>query len=215
MKKFKNWQLAILAQLSLCPWSELYDPSNNTLLQVTSNHQLNEKLYAKLLLCLEGQVFQDMVSRKHLRANGLFLFKDLTQTYRPSHVPEVTAAKIAEFWGNMKRHQHESVDSYYNRFHSLLDDLDDAGETISTKTAIRQFIFTLGSDFTQIQNNFRIGLLPDEWKMQDWPSLLVLCRNYAHSVRPQGLTKFVPCWTLLMMVRLTARSTTRKSNSGL
>jgi hypothetical protein len=80
---------------------------------------------------------------------------------------------------------------------------------------MRQFIFTLGSDFTQIQNNFRIGLLPDEWKTQDWPSLLVLCRNYAHSVRPQGLTKFVPCWTLLMMVRLTARSTTRKSNSGL
>jgi hypothetical protein len=31
MKKFKNWQLAILAQLSLSPWSELYDPSNNTL----------------------------------------------------------------------------------------------------------------------------------------------------------------------------------------
>jgi hypothetical protein len=78
MKKFKNWQLAILAQLSLCPWSELYDPSNNTLLQVTSNHQLNEKLYAKLLLCLEGQVFQDMVSRKHLHANGLLLFKELS-----------------------------------------------------------------------------------------------------------------------------------------
>jgi hypothetical protein len=92
----------------------------------------------------------------------------------------------------MKRHNNESVDSYYNRFHSLLDDLEDAGEAIPTKTAIRQFIFTLGSDFIQIQNNFRIGLLPDDWKMQDWPSLLVLCRDYANSIRPQGLSKIDP-----------------------
>jgi len=160
MKKFKSWQLAILAQLTLSPWSELYDAMTNNLIQITSNSQLKEKLYAKLLLCLEGQVFQDMVSRKHLCANGLLLFRELTQTYRPSHVPEVIASKIAEFWGTLKRQNHESMDSYYNRFHSLLDDLEDAGEAIPTKTAIRQFIFTLGSDFIQILNNFRIGLFP-------------------------------------------------------
>ncbi len=65
-KKFKHWYLAIVAQLSLTPWKEFYDSSTNSILPVTTNTTLNEKLYAKLLLCLEGQVFQDMISRKHL-----------------------------------------------------------------------------------------------------------------------------------------------------
>jgi hypothetical protein len=45
----------------------------------------------------------------------------------------------------------------------------------------------MGTDFAPIQNNYSIGLLPDEWKTTDWPSLLVLCHDYANSVRPQGL----------------------------
>jgi len=65
-KKIRHWYLAIVAQLSLAPWKEFYDSTNNTVLQTTLNTSLNEKLYAKLLLCLECQVFQDMVSRKHL-----------------------------------------------------------------------------------------------------------------------------------------------------
>jgi hypothetical protein len=131
-------------------------------------------------------VFQDMVSRKHLRGNGLFLLTELSQTYRPSHVPEVTAAKTVEFWSTMKRQSHESVDTYYNRFQSLLDDLEEAGEPIPRQSAIGQFLFTLGPDFGPIQNNFHIRLLPDSWKTTDWPMLLVLCRDYANSVRPQG-----------------------------
>ncbi|MFN9981204.1 MAG: hypothetical protein ACK53Y_14865 [bacterium] len=186
-KKFKHWHLAIIAQLSLAPWKELYDPTTNTLLKTTTNTSLNEKLYAKILLCLEGQVFQDMVARKHLRANGLLLLTELSQTYHPSHVPEVTAAKTVEFWSTLKRSSHESVDAYYNRFQALLDDLEEAGEPIPIHSAIRQFIFTLGNDFATIQNNYRIGLLSDEWKTTDWPSLLVLCRDYANSVRPYGL----------------------------
>jgi len=139
-----------------------------------------KKLYAKLLLWLEGQVFQDMVARKNLRANGLLLLHELSQTYRPSHVPEVTAARTVEFRSTMKRMQHESDDQFYNRFQSLLGDLEEAGEPIPTRIAIRQFIFTLGSDFAPIQSNFRIGLLPDAWKTTDWPVLLVLCRDYAN-----------------------------------
>jgi hypothetical protein len=84
--------------------------------KATSNTTLNEKLYAKLLLCLEGQVFQDMVSRKHLRGNGLLLLTELSQTYRPSSALEVTAAKTVEFWSSMKHQSNESVDTYYNRF---------------------------------------------------------------------------------------------------
>jgi hypothetical protein len=34
-KKFKHWHLAIIAQLSLAPWKELYDPTTNTLLKTT------------------------------------------------------------------------------------------------------------------------------------------------------------------------------------
>jgi len=186
-KKFRHWYLAIVAQLSLAPWKEFYDSSTNSLLKTTTNTTLNEKLYAKLLLCLEGQVFQDMVSRRHLRANGLLLLQELYQTYRPSHVPEVTAAKTVEFWSTMKRMPNESVDHYYNRFQLLLDDLEEAGEPIPVRSAIRQFIFTLGSDFAPIQSNYRIGLLPEDWKTTDWPTLLVLCRDYANSVRPNGI----------------------------
>jgi nucleoid DNA-binding protein len=64
IKKFKHWYLAIVVQLSLAPWKEFYDTDTNTLLKITTKTSLNEKLYAKLLLSLEDQVFQDMVSKK-------------------------------------------------------------------------------------------------------------------------------------------------------
>jgi lysophospholipase L1-like esterase len=123
---------------------------------------LNGKLYAKLITCLDGQVLQNMVSRKHLRGNGLHLLGDLVQTYRPKQVPEVIVAKIGEFWSQLKRFPNETVDNYYNHFQELLDDLLEANEPISTKSAIRQFIFILAPKFETIQNNFRIGNLPPE-----------------------------------------------------
>jgi hypothetical protein len=185
-KKFKQRYLAIVAQLSLAPWKEFYDFNTDTVVKASSNTSLNEKLYAKLRLCLEGQVFQDMVSRKHLRANGILLLTELSQTYRPSHVPEVTAAKTVEFWSTLKRLPYKSVDTYYNQFQTLLDNLEEAGERIHVRSAIHQFIFTLGPDFAPIQNNYRIGLLPDTWKTTDWPTLLILCRDYSNLVHPQG-----------------------------
>jgi hypothetical protein len=80
-KKFRGWHLAILAQLSIPPWKEFYDPVVNYVVTTTSNTALNEKLYAKLLTCLEGAVLQNMVSRKQLRADGVSLLHELTQTF--------------------------------------------------------------------------------------------------------------------------------------
>ena len=91
---------------------------------------------------------------------------------------------MSEFWGSLKRSPTETVDSYYNRFQEILDDLADADEPISTKSALRQFLFTLGPEFEPIQNNFRINNLPEEWKMQEWPKFLSLCRDYYNSVKP-------------------------------
>jgi hypothetical protein len=39
------------------------------------------------------------------------------------NVPEVIAAETSEFWGSMKKLSNESVDTHYNWFHELLDDL--------------------------------------------------------------------------------------------
>jgi len=188
-KKFRPWYLAIMAQLSLPPWQDLYDSSTNTVVTATTNSSLNGKLYAKLLISLEGTALQNVVSRTHLRANGVLLLQDLVQTYKPRHVPEVIAAKTSQFWGSTKRSPSETVDDYYNRFQELLDDLKDADEAISTKSAMRHFVFTLGSEFEPIQHNFRIGCLPPSWHTQDWPSLLVLCRDYFNSVKPFGISK--------------------------
>jgi len=188
-KKFRAWHLSIMAQLSLPPWVELYDPIVNDLVLTTTNSSLNGKLYSKLLLALEGNALKNLVARKHLRANGLLLFRELIQTYKPRNVPEVIAHKTSEFWGNTKRFPSESVDDYYNRFHELLDDLEDADEPISTKSAIRHFIFTLGSEFEAIQNNFRLENLPVKWNTQDWPTILILCRDYYNSIKPQGIFK--------------------------
>jgi len=185
-KKFRSWYLSILAQLSIHPWSELYDSSTNSVVTSTQNTSLNGKLYAKLIAALEGQALQDMISRSHLRANGILLLHEMVQTYKPTNVPEVLAAKAGEFWSKMKRAPHESVDVYYNRFRELLDELDQAEDKISTKSAMRQFIFTLGSDFEAIQNYYRIDNLPPAWNTTDWPTLLVLCRNYYNSVNPKG-----------------------------
>jgi hypothetical protein len=177
-KKFRAWYLAIMAQLSISPWKELYDPVTNNVIKTTTNSTLNGKLYAKLLLSLEGSVLQNVVSRTYLHANGLLLLQDLVNTYKPRNVPEVIAAKTSLFWGNTKRLPSERVDDYYNRFHEQLDELSDADEVISTKSGMRHFIFTLGSEIDTIQNIFQIGNLPTSWQTQDWPTLLVLCRLF-------------------------------------
>jgi hypothetical protein len=53
---------------------------------------------------------------------------------------------------------------------------------------MRHFIFTLGVEFEPIQNMYRNGSLPPEWKTSHWPSLLVLCRDYYNSVNPSGIS---------------------------
>jgi len=107
----------------------------------------------------------------------------LVQTYKPRNVPEIIAAKTVEFWGTLKRLPGESIDAYYDRFQEILEDLEEAEEPIATKAAIRQFIFTLGPEFENIQNNFRINNLPAEWNTQHWPTLLSLCRDNYNSVK--------------------------------
>jgi hypothetical protein len=184
IKKFCSWYIAIMAQLSLPPWTELYDSSTNDAVLSTQNTSLNGKLYSKLLLALEGSALQSIVSQKHLRANGLLLLRDLVQAYKPKNVPEIIALKTGEFWSNTKCYPNESIDAYFNRFHELLDDLSDAEEPIPVKSAVRHFIFTLGVEFEAIQSNYRIGNLPSPWNTQDWPMLLVLCRDYYNSVKP-------------------------------
>jgi hypothetical protein len=186
-KRFRSWYLSIMALVSVPPWNEIYDVSKNDVVSVTTNVKLNGKLYAKLISVLEGQALQDMISRSHLRANGLLLLQEMVQTYKPMNVPEVLAAKAGEFWSKTKRSPSESVDTYYNRFQELLEDLSQADDKISTKSAMRHFIFTLGPEFEAIQNNYRIGNLPAEWNTEHWPVLLALCRHYYNSINPKGL----------------------------
>jgi len=70
-----------------------------------------------------------------------------------------------------------------------LEDLKDADELISTRSAIRHFIFTLGYDFESIQNNYPLGNLPTAWNTEDWPTILILCRDFYNSIHPQGPPK--------------------------
>jgi hypothetical protein len=180
--------MSILAQLSLPSWKELYDNSTNNIVMSTLNDTLNGKLYSKLLLSLDGQPLQDVITRTHLRANGIALLRELSQTYKPRNVPEVIAAKTGEFWSKLKRKPTETVDAYYNCFHELLEELSEADVTISDKSAMRHFIFTLWVEFAPIQNMYCIGSLPPEWKTSHWPSLLVLCRDYYNSVNLSGIS---------------------------
>jgi hypothetical protein len=189
IKKFRTWYLSITTQLSMHPWKELYDSVTHDVVAQTSNVSLNGKLYAKVLASLEGSALQNIINQKHLCANGVMLLHELVQFYQPKNIPEVIAAKTGEFWSNTKHLPNESVDNYYKRFHELLDDLNQADDPISLKSAIRHFIFTLGPKFEHIQNNFRIGNLPIEWRTQDWPTLLSLCRDYSNSINPSGLLK--------------------------
>ncbi len=125
-----------MAQLSLPPWLEFYDTSKNDIILTTSNSMLNGKLYSKLLLALEGSTLQSIVSKKHLRENGLLLLQNLVQTYKPKNVLEIIAVTTGEFWSNTKRYPNESIDTYFNHFHELLDNLSDADEPIPLKSAI-------------------------------------------------------------------------------
>jgi hypothetical protein len=98
-----------------------------------SNAALNGKLYAKLLLSLEGIASENIISRTYHRANGVLLLQELVQTYRPKNVPEVIAAKTSQIWDQTKHLSNESINTYYNRFHVLLQELLNGEETISTQ----------------------------------------------------------------------------------
>jgi hypothetical protein len=187
-KKFNSWYLAVMAQLSIAPWLELYDTTTNSVVKTTSNAVLNGKLYAKVVGALEGNALQHILHRKHLRGNGILLLQELHQMYKPKCVPEVIAAKTAEFWSQTTRSSSESVDDYYNRFQDLLDEINEEVETIPIQNAICQFLFTLGLEFKPVQMNYCLGTLAPDWKTEDWPTLLVLCRDFYNSVNPKGPT---------------------------
>jgi len=74
-------------------------------------------------------------------------------------------------------------------FRNCFFEFEDADEPIPKKSAIRQFLFTLGPEFQPLQNNFRLGSITDDWKTQDWPTLLILCRDFYNSVNPKGPSK--------------------------
>jgi hypothetical protein len=135
-KKFCLWYLGIMMQISLPPWSELYDASKHDIVASTTNAILSGKLYSKLILALEGIVYKSFVSCKHLRVNGIHLLQELVQTCKPKNVPKIIAAKTVEFWGSMKCLPTESIDSYYDRFQEILEDLEDADEPNATKAAM-------------------------------------------------------------------------------
>jgi hypothetical protein len=102
LKKFQTWYMSFMAQLSLPPWQELYDSNTNDVVETTSNDLLNGKLYSTLILTLEGQPLQDVITRVHQRANGILDLCKLSQTYRPKNIPEVVALKTSEFWSRTK-----------------------------------------------------------------------------------------------------------------
>jgi hypothetical protein len=76
---------------------------------------------------------------------------------------------------------------------------------------MHHFIFTLGSEFESIQNNYRIGCLPLEWQTTHWPSLLVLCRDFYNSANPKGLSS-VGNRGITQLVMLIIMLNNRKSN---
>jgi hypothetical protein len=80
-KTFKAWYLAILAQLSLPQWQDLYDSSTKNVVKSTMNVALNGKLYAKLITCLDGSALQSIVARTHLHSDGISVLQDLYQTH--------------------------------------------------------------------------------------------------------------------------------------
>jgi hypothetical protein len=168
-KHFKVWYLAIMAQLFLAPWTELYDSLCNNVVSTTTNTSLNGKLYAKLLIILVGAALQNIVSLSHLQANGLLVLQEFVNIYKPTNVPELIVVKTSTYWGDTKCLSSETVDAYYNHFQELLGELQD--------------------EFESIQNSYRVGNLPSQWQTQDWPTLLCLCQDYYNSIRPQGVGK--------------------------
>jgi len=192
-KKIRSWYLAIMAQLSIAPWQDLYDSTTKSVVKTMNNAALNGKLYAKVIGALEGSALQHMLACKHLPTNGILLLQDLHQMYKPKCVPEVIAAKIAEFWGQTKRLSSELVDDYYKCFQELLEEINEETETISIKSAIRQFNSTVGTEFEPLQMNFCLGTLAPEWKTEDWLTLLVLCHDFYNSVNPRGPISVAKC----------------------
>jgi hypothetical protein len=85
--------------------------------------------------------------------------QEIVQAYHPKNAPEVIAMKTEEFWWSMKHFPYEPVDEYYNWFHDFLDNLSNDQTVITTASTIQHFIFTWGSEFESLQNNYWQGWL--------------------------------------------------------
>jgi hypothetical protein len=77
-KKFWSWYLAIITQLSIAPWIDLFIAATNSVVQSTMNTSLNGTLYAKVISALEGPALQHMIFHSHLQANGVFHWRSGT-----------------------------------------------------------------------------------------------------------------------------------------
>jgi hypothetical protein len=83
-KKFRARYLAIMAQMSLPPWQELNDSASNDIVLITTNTQLNGKLYAKLLLALEGSALQCWTDPK-IRFMSFVMYYQPGMALNPRH----------------------------------------------------------------------------------------------------------------------------------
>jgi hypothetical protein len=59
----------------------------------------------------------------------------MSSNFPSKEFPRNYCLKNGKFWSVNKRSPSESIESYFNRYHELLDELSDANEPISTRSA--------------------------------------------------------------------------------
>jgi len=57
---------------------------------------------------------------------------------------------------------------------------------MKSASLVKLFQSKMQSVFECIQNSYRLNNLPVDWQTEDWPSLLVLCRDFYNSLHPTG-----------------------------
>jgi hypothetical protein len=129
-------------------------------------------------------------------------FEPIQNNYHIDNLPLKLFDKIQEADGNIPvknavRHFIFMLGSEFepiqNNYHidnlplKLFDKIQEADGNIPVKNAVRHFIFMLVSEFEPIQNNYHIDNLPLKWQTKDWLTILVLCHNFYHSFKPQGI----------------------------
>ena len=151
---FKTWQAQIIAFIAgdkdLHPLIVSESGKLDRLIRHTTDTSRNRALYNRLAPCILAATAAPYIKRNGIAGQGIQLFYLLDSVFI-DRSPAAKQSRITTFLTSIQRSPTEPIDAYYNRYSTLLADIDDdTGFHISSDQVRERFLRTLGGQYDYI-----------------------------------------------------------------